>query len=182
MKQKTHKLLKNGRPIIWNPQHERAFKSGSLVGYMYEHIAIAEEILHRPLDSSEVVHHIDENTKNNDKSNLLIFCSNAEHTAFHHTHERDIDLICTDANTVHVVVHPEMYTCAYCGIVFSSTWGNRQHTHAFCSGECAALYCRRVIDRPSKESLRTELCTLGSFCAVGRKYGVSDNAIRKWMK
>jgi len=36
--------------------------------------------------------------------------------------------------------------------------------------------------RPSKEALIREKEELGSLCAVGRKYGVSDNTIRKWLR
>ncbi len=40
---------------------------------------------------------------------------------------------------------------------------------------------RRVINRPSLELLQKEIDELG-YSATGRKYGVSDNAIRKWIK
>jgi len=35
------------------------------------------------------------------------------------------------------------------------------------------------VDRPSKDDLLNELLS-SSFVAVGKKYGVSDNTIRKW--
>lgn len=40
---------------------------------------------------------------------------------------------------------------------------------------------KRKVERPSKEILEKEI-NESSFCALGRKYGVSDNAIRKWCK
>lgn len=40
---------------------------------------------------------------------------------------------------------------------------------------------KRKVERPSKEQLLQEITELG-YSAVGRKYGVSDNAIRKWIK
>lgn len=40
----------------------------------------------------------------------------------------------------------------------------------------------KVENRPSLEQLEKELKELGGYCAVGRKYGVSDNCIRKWIK
>jgi hypothetical protein len=40
---------------------------------------------------------------------------------------------------------------------------------------------RRKIERPSFDVLKNEINALG-YCAVGRKYGVSDNAIKKWVK
>lgn len=38
-----------------------------------------------------------------------------------------------------------------------------------------------VENKPSKEELE-QMLKETSFCAVGRKYGVSDNAVRKWAK
>ena len=40
---------------------------------------------------------------------------------------------------------------------------------------------RKVFDRPSKETLSNDICNM-SFVKVGKKYGVSDNTIRKWCK
>lgn len=38
-----------------------------------------------------------------------------------------------------------------------------------------------VKERPSKEQLAQEIDSM-SFIALGKKYGVSDNAVRKWAK
>lgn len=38
---------------------------------------------------------------------------------------------------------------------------------------------KRTVERPSKEELQKMIGTM-SWCAIGRKYNVSDNAIRKW--
>jgi hypothetical protein len=46
----------------------------------------------------------------------------------------------------------------------------------FCS-----MICSRKVNRPSVEQLKDDLVG-SSFLAVGRKYGVSDNCIRKWIK
>lgn len=40
---------------------------------------------------------------------------------------------------------------------------------------------QRIVERPSAEQLLQELKE-SNFTAVGRKYGVSDNAIRKWCR
>jgi transposase-like protein len=39
----------------------------------------------------------------------------------------------------------------------------------------------RKVDRPSYKQLLADLESM-SFVAVGRKYGVSDNAVRKWVR
>lgn len=46
--------------------------------------------------------------------------------------------------------------------------------------ECARIHSRKV-DRPSKEQLLEDLL-YNSFTAVGNKYNVTDNTIRKWCK
>lgn len=50
----------------------------------------------------------------------------------------------------------------------------------FCSRFCRAIPTRKVL-RPSKEELQKDLGTL-NWSKIGRKYGVSDNAVRKWAK
>ena len=43
------------------------------------------------------------------------------------------------------------------------------------------LQKRKVENRPLKEFLIKEVKEFG-YCKIGRKYGVSDNTIRKWIK
>lgn len=43
------------------------------------------------------------------------------------------------------------------------------------------LLNKRIVKRPSLKRLQKEIKELG-YSATGRKYGVSDNAIRKWIK
>lgn len=40
---------------------------------------------------------------------------------------------------------------------------------------------QRKVDRPSLEQLELDITELG-YCGTGRKYDVSDNSIRKWLK
>ena len=40
---------------------------------------------------------------------------------------------------------------------------------------------RRKVERPPYDILLAELAA-SNFSAVGRKYGVSDNAVRKWLR
>ena len=51
----------------------------------------------------------------------------------------------------------------------------------YCSSECSAIGNRKVRKRPSKDSLKKMMSEM-SMVAIGDKYGVSDNAIRKWAK
>lgn len=45
---------------------------------------------------------------------------------------------------------------------------------------CYNLHARKII-RPSYDQLKSDLQS-SNYCAIGRKYGVSDNAVRKWLK
>ena len=73
-----------------------------------------------------------------------------------------------------------------------SLWEGLQagdHRHLYCSRACGTRWNRRGKPRPSarrairppREVLLQEIEKLG-YSAVGRRYGVSDNAIRKWMR
>jgi hypothetical protein len=76
--------------------------------------------------------------------------------------------------------------CLRCGAPFAPKYAS----HRYCSVACGAgrgggrgvpkLSARRVA-RPPFEDLEREVRELG-YSAVGRKYGVSDNAIRKWLR
>lgn len=48
-----------------------------------EHVIVAESVLGRPLPKGAVVHHADENKRNNDPSNLVICESQAYHLLLH---------------------------------------------------------------------------------------------------
>jgi Zn finger protein HypA/HybF involved in hydrogenase expression len=66
--------------------------------------------------------------------------------------------------------HKIKYKCIKCE---KDTKGNSN----FCI-ECSHVNNRKV-DRPSKEILEKEIL-YNSMVSIGKKYGVSDNAIRKW--
>lgn len=57
----------------------------------------------------------------------------------------------------------------------------------YCSRECGQRYSRslgvqhRVVERPPYQELIAEIAENG-FLATGRKHGVSDNAVRKWVR
>ncbi|MEI8142846.1 MAG: HNH endonuclease signature motif containing protein [Chitinophagia bacterium] len=68
----------------------RESKLGKGEGKSYEktfgrhtHRIVMEEMIGRKLLPGEVVHHIDEDKRNNNPSNLMLFASQAEHAAHH---------------------------------------------------------------------------------------------------
>lgn len=66
----------------------------------------------------------------------------------------------------------EIKLCSKCGTEIGI-----KNTSGLCHS-CAAA-ARRVVERPDKITLLKELQE-SNFTQVGKKYGVSDNAIRKW--
>jgi hypothetical protein len=75
-------------------------------------------------------------------------------------------------------------TCAHCG----KTFRVRHREQRYCSRACGThapkpgkRVAARRVERPPYEQLVAEVADEG-WCAVGRKYGVSDNAVRKWVR
>jgi hypothetical protein len=73
--------------------------------------------------------------------------------------------------------------CLRCGATFT----RRRPGQKYCSPECGQRWNRAVrvrpgarrAERPPYKQLLQEIAG-SSYLAVGRRYGVSDNAIRKW--
>lgn len=99
------------------PDHPKATKHG----YVLEHRVVMENHLRRLLDATELVHHKDENKKNNALSNLEVV-SAARHQQLH---------------TVASVIHLK---CAECGKMFKRRGNQRPqvkgYKNAFCSRSC----------------------------------------------
>ena len=76
----------------------RKSKLGTGDGHSYEktygkhtHRIVAEQMIGRPLEPGEIVHHIDGNKRNNDPSNLMVM-TQAEHCRLHFTKKRGDDI------------------------------------------------------------------------------------------
>lgn len=119
-----------------------------------------------------VLDHINGVPNDNRFENLRIVCPNCAAT---------FDTHCGRKNRVPAAPR----ACLRCGAEF---WPQRR-THRYCSRACGTRYERsrkpkpelRKVERPSYEQLMEEVRTM-SFLAIGRKYGVSDNAVRKWIR
>jgi hypothetical protein len=118
-----------------------------------------------------ILDHINGVPDDNRFSNLQIVCPNCAAT---------LDTHCGRKNRL------PARACARCGQEFEP----RYRAHAYCSRDCGTRHPKarhdpkpqtRKVARPSYEQLQTDLASM-SFLAVGRKYGVSDNAVRKWLR
>lgn len=70
----------------------------------------------------------------------------------------------------------EIKTCKQCQEEFDPNFKEQQ----FCSVECR-VRSQKKADRPGKQEL-AQLLEKHSWTEIGRMYGVSDNAVRKWAK
>ena len=145
----------NGYLYFYDPDHPLALQAGSV--YLHRHLASVK--LGRWLVRGESVHHRDGNIKNNNPGNLDVM-SRKEHALLH--------------SSLRGHAAREKRACKACGKPFYGK-GSR---NLFCSIECSAFSQRRV-ERPSAEELDRDMKSM-SWLAMGRKYGVSDNAVRKW--
>jgi hypothetical protein len=124
---------------------------------------------------SLVLDHINGVPDDNRLENLRIVCPNCAATLETH---------CGRKNRR----EPEVRHCRRCGKEFEAKYAS----HRYCSHSCGSRWDRRNVrgrskqehrrvTRPPYEQLLAEI-EATSYCAVGRKYGVSDNAVRKWVR
>lgn len=104
--------------------------------------------------------------------NLRIVCANCAAT---------LDTHCGKKNRLPL----EPKSCTRCGRTFLP----KQPSQRYCSRECGSRWDRRGVKRPGARKAKRppqlellEEVVKRGYSAVARKYGVSDNAIRKWLR
>lgn len=166
----------NGYRVVYRPEHPRAMQNDCWKGYVYEHIVIAEKYGGAALKDDDIVHHLDGSRDNNHYSNLLVL-TREQHGRLHawlNAGAPGIERFRKNGeNSLKSKFVPNRF-CVRC----AETLQDKQQN--FCSETCCALYSRKV-ERPNKSQLESDIHNM-SIVKVGAKYGVSDNAVRKWMK
>lgn len=137
---------------------DRNHPLSNLSGKVYAHRHEASVMLGRWLTSEEAVHHIDKDKCNNRHDNLSVM-SFSDHARLHKIES--------------LGESKPLSECKICGAL---------HKYKkYCCNECRIIGRRKVKNRPSNQEL-VEKLKHNSFLSVGRKYGVSDNCIRKWLR
>lgn len=169
MKERLRHL--NGYVLVYLPNHPKSMKSENWLGFVYQHVVEAEKMMGRSLSEVEEVHHLNGVRDDNRQENLLVLES-SQHTKLHNwLRNCGIDLEGSIANRVKT---EKPKYCQFCktGIIATSS-------AKFCSMTCYRLSSAK--SRPTLQELEILLDNM-SMEAVGRKYGVSGNAVKKWMK
>jgi hypothetical protein len=115
-----------------------------------------------------ILDHVNGVSDDNRLENLRIVCPNCAATLDTHCGRNVLNIL----------------ACAGCGRMFRSRDGTRHCSQACAQRSPAARAARRRrrrVERPPYAQLLAEV-EATSWSAVGRKYGVSDNAVRKWVR
>ena len=81
---------------------------------------------------------------------------------------------------------PSERTCALCGERFTPKYWDHRYCSRLCGSRARSQIgipqiANRKVGRPPRDQLLNEVLRMG-YRAVGRKYGVTDNAVRKWLR
>jgi len=115
--------------------------------------------------------HINGNHDDNRLENLRIICPNchAQTDTYRAKNRRDKKPIIAKEKPIKEIIK---FYCPDC---------NKEiHKESKYCDQCSHKKSRKV-ERPDLQTLIDDIKNLG-YCGTGRKYGVSDNAIRKWLK
>lgn len=167
----------NGYRVLYEPLHPRAMTNRNWLGYVYEHIKVAEDSLHRDLRADEIVHHLNGDRSDNRASNLLVI-PKSQHSKIHswvNSGAPYVGILRENALNSGKPKSEEPRHCDVCGNTIQS-----KNNVAYCSHTCSSI-ARTTANKPSKEELKIDI-KCNTWRKLGMKYGVSDNAVRKWAK
>ena len=171
MEYNGHKVfIDNGYPAIYLPDNPNSKSNGAI----RLHVLEMQKKLNRPISPLEVIHHKDENKENYDINNLICFATSSDHIAYHKggpiVFDKDGIARCVEKKTIKI--NGNLYNkCPKCSKLKSLD-----------SFLCSDCYKKENIKRPSYEELVINYELLHTYSAIGKKYGVSDNAVKKWFK
>jgi len=166
----------NDYRVIYLPDHLNAITHGNWMGWIYEHIVVAEKMIGRQLRHNEVVHHLDFNRSNNRTTNLIVL-ERSQHARLHAWLDAGAPgWQQPGENRVNSGKSKltKSILCKVCSIQLQG------YQDKYCSHSCAQQASRKV-PRPSVEELEQDICSM-TWESIARKYGVTSGSIRKWAR
>lgn len=151
--------------------HDDKITNFNFSDYEYEHKVVAEKkVIKRKLKDGEVVHHLDSNRSNNSPDNLLVL-EESQHLKLHAWMNKNV-----------IIAKPKYQErkdlgcirCLNCEFPVSDGF-------SFCSSDCCKEFKSKRSKIPSKEYLE-KLIKEKPMTHIGKQFGVSDVAVRKWCK
>ena len=178
MSTKSRRIV-NGYVLLYRPDHFNCLTGDNWEGYVYEHRYAMERELQRALDPGELVHHLDCNKLNNDLSNLIVV-SRSDHQKIHNWIDNGAPVYESDGQNGVNSTNANLATriCAICEGALN------KYQKRTCGKECHNEFQRRAcrkVERPEYSQLMKDVSEM-PMTKVGAKYGVSDQAVRKWIK
>jgi len=177
MSRKKSDRLLNGYLMVYSPDYHAALTSNNWKGYVHYHLIVAEKMLGRHLRDDEEVHHLDGDPLHNKPINIIVLPKSMHHK-LHAWFARGAPGIERFGirRTEHISARAKKKR-GNCVICDGDLTGSQKK---YCSNACKGLALRRT-KRPMKATLVKDIQKM-SWSAIGRKYSVSDNAVRKWAK
>lgn len=123
------------------------------------------------------LHHMDGNKYNNNLDNLQILCPNC-HSKTSNNSGKGVVRLTDDQKVIARLYRKKKRVRRKLKTKYCKCGSLIDKRSLSCKG-CVSK--KRKAQRPPLEQLLSEISEFG-YCATGRKYGVSDNSIRKWIK
>lgn len=124
----------------------------------FEHVLVVKNS-GRKYPKGYVIHHKNENKKDNRSVNLEVLT--VRDHSFKHFDQKPLN------------------NCVVCG---KSYRRSPKIIGKYCSKSCNLTSRNQKSNRPSKSELLSKMRSVNNYTKVGKYYGVSDNAVRKWCK
>jgi len=173
-------------PAVYCPEHHKAAQCG----LVYIHYLVAESILGRSLLKEECVHHVDEDKSNYSEENIWVFVSLTDHGCYHEALKHNTDYCLFKLRGVYHCVTGEY--CVAETLSKGKTLHTKQGQQSSICPKCGkpmsrhaklCLLCSRAEHSskimPNRDTLK-QLILQYSFEEIGRMYGVTGKAVRKW--
>lgn len=163
----------NGYVVVYKPGHPTAMTSDNWMGYIYEHIYVAEQSIGRPLDMdrNEIVHHLDGNKSNNDPRNLIVM-ENPQHIRMHMWLRDALPEIFGTWKQKECLEMERTAIKGECKVCFEPLESEKEK---YCSTAC------KKADIPDRELLGSELLSM-PLKDIAEKYDVTTKEVKKWAR